>query len=80
MTSSISKEPSNKDFFNPQYGYADVNVKTQQYSDKPTPILAHHNNKAAEYISDHADKEHAKKYAQSGGKRIFNMLIGFICH
>lgn len=81
MSVSIPEQPANQGPFNAQHGYADINVKPQKYSDKPTPISPHsHQNKASGFVSEHTDKEHVKKYEELGGKRLFNMLIGFLCH
>ncbi|CAK9438615.1 uncharacterized protein LODBEIA_P28390 [Lodderomyces beijingensis] len=78
--SSIPENPRDTSFFKPQHGYNDIQYKTEKYSDKPTPIVMPKQNKATEFLSDHTDKEHMKGYAKSGGKRLFNTLIGFVCH
>ncbi|KAK6457798.1 uncharacterized protein RJT20DRAFT_139163 [Scheffersomyces xylosifermentans] len=60
---SIPEKPSNTDVFPAQHGYADISVKTQKYSDEPTPFKSKQN-KASEFLADHSDKEHQKKYAK----------------
>lgn len=75
----IPEEPSNQDFLEPQYGYKDIDVKTQKYSDDPTPLSAEQG-AASAFVSKHTDKEHQKKYAKKAGKKVFNILIRQLCH
>lgn len=71
--------PSKKDeFFAPQFGYKDIKVKTQKYSDKPTPIKAEQN-AALGFIANHTDKKHQKEYAKKGGKRLIHFLVRLVC-
>ncbi|KAI5966243.1 uncharacterized protein KGF55_000552 [Candida pseudojiufengensis] len=83
MSVDIPQEPKDTGFFKPQHGYSDINIKTQSYSNKPTPIKAH-NNTASGFISEHTDSAHAKEYGKKGGKKLFDILkgqlIGFLCH
>ncbi|KAK6202611.1 uncharacterized protein RJT21DRAFT_118685 [Scheffersomyces amazonensis] len=72
---SIPERPSNTDIFPVQHGYGDIKVNTHSYSDEPTP-LAGHENKVNEFISDHTDREHQKKYA----KEIFGFLLRALCN
>lgn len=75
---SIPEHPSEKGFFSPQQGY-NLKVKTQKYSDKPTPIAATQG-KAAEFLHNQTDREHQKKYAKEGGKRLFQFIMNNFCH
>lgn len=75
---SIPESPKNTGFFSPQQGYANVNIKTQKYSDKPTPLSAQQG-KVNGFISEHTDKEHQKKYAKEGGRRLMSFLMNSVC-
>ncbi|CUM66263.1 uncharacterized protein PRCAT00003924001 [Priceomyces carsonii] len=72
---SIPETPSEKGFFSPQHGYSDLKIKTQKYSDKPTPIFAEQG-KVNDFIASHSDKSHKKKYAKS----IFNFIVKQMCN
>lgn len=74
----IPDQPSSTSTFPPQHGYADIDVKTHSYSDKPTPLKSDQS-KFSEFIADKTNKEHQKKYAKEGGKRLFNFLLRTVC-
>lgn len=76
---SIPEEPSERGFFKPQEGYANVKVKTHKYLDKPTPLNPSQG-VAGDFIATQTDKEHQKDYAKRGGKMLFGFLINFLCH
>lgn len=75
----IPEKPADESFFSPQYGYKDLDIKTQEYSDDPTPLSAHPG-KVNEFISKHTDEEHQKKYAKKAGKKIFQILLRQFCN
>ncbi|SGZ58711.1 CIC11C00000001941 [Sungouiella intermedia] len=72
---SIPEHPADPGPFSAQHGYNDIQIKTQKYLDKPTP-LARKEGKAQEFINSKTDREHQKKY----GKKLFNFLINAACH
>ncbi|RCK60579.1 hypothetical protein Cantr_08476 [Candida viswanathii] len=73
------EDPKNIGILQPQAGYStDVHVETHTYSDKPTPINPN-DNKTKQYVNEHLDSEHRKKYAKEGGKKLFDMLFAFVC-
>ncbi|CAK7905762.1 hypothetical protein CAAN1_14S03708 [[Candida] anglica] len=74
----IPETPSEEGYFGPQQGYADISIKTQSYSDKPTPLAASQG-KVGGFISEHTDREHQKKYAKEGGKKLFSILFNALC-
>lgn len=76
---SIPETPSDTGYFKPQHGYETINVKTHKYSGDPTPISPHQG-KAAEFFQNQTDKDHQKKYAKEGGKRLFNFLVKSFCN
>lgn len=73
----LPQQPSETGYFPPQHGY-DPKVKTHKYDGKPTPIKAEQG-KASEFFANHTDKEHQKKYAKEGGKRLFKFLLNAVC-
>lgn len=75
---SIPETPSETGFFKPQQGYGDIKVKTHKYSDDPTPISPDQG-KASEFFHNQTDKEHQKKYAKEGGKKLFHFLLNTFC-
>ncbi|ODV77371.1 uncharacterized protein CANTADRAFT_55771 [Suhomyces tanzawaensis NRRL Y-17324] len=76
---SIPEQPSDTSIFKPQHGYADLDHKTHEYSGDPTPFKPQQN-KAADFFHDKTDKEHQKKYAKEGGKRLFGILQRILCN
>lgn len=73
------EKPQNMGCFPPQAGYStDLHVDTHTYSDKPTPISPNEN-KTQQYVSEHFDSEHRKKYAKEGGKKLFQIFLSFLC-
>lgn len=72
---SIPEQPKTPGPFKIQHGYDDIEIKTQKYSDEPTP-LAGKQGKAAEFFNEKTDREHQKKY----GKKLFDFLLRFICN
>ncbi|GEQ68804.1 hypothetical protein JCM33374_g2473 [Metschnikowia sp. JCM 33374] len=71
---AIPESPKNPGPFSAQHGYADIQVKTHTYSDKPT-ALPGQPSKAQQFISSKTDKEHRKKY----GKQILELLLNTLC-
>ncbi|EGV66076.1 hypothetical protein PSN45_003098 [Yamadazyma tenuis] len=76
---SIPEHPQNLGFLEAQQGYKDIQIKTHDYKDKPTPLNAKQN-KASEFISNQTDKDHQKKYAKQVGRKIFDVLIRQVCN
>ncbi|KAG2734111.1 hypothetical protein G9P44_003636 [Scheffersomyces stipitis] len=70
---SIPEHPSSVGPFPVQHGYADIQVHTEQYSDQPTPYEASQS-KANEFLANHTDREHQKKYAKKGLQLLLNVL------
>lgn len=75
----IPETPADKDYFAPQHGYNDIEVKTQEYGDEPTPLPAH-KGKVNEFVSEKTDRDHQKKYAKKAGKKLFHILLRQFCH
>lgn len=70
----IPQTPQNTGFCNPQHGYADIEIKTINYSGNPTPF-PREQGKINDFILSHTDSAHQKKYAKS----LFSFLVKTLC-